>query len=384
MVLTPRRPKTHAQSHEKTSYRGMYSIEDRRRSKSGTIYFVHHKETKRRLVVKLLQKYKDARYNLEALPERQLCQLEAIRWNRKFTPGVYIGLAPVTVDWYRNTLAVGDELVEPATSDLNTNLEYALLMHVLPRERQLDLLISELSPTQMPDQVPFLMNLVQRISEIHSDRSLSEQDNEYWGSLEQIRAKLKSNFAFVESVSGEPKGSTYLNSDIRRGFEAVKDTLSALIEQDRLQVCFAQRVKEARIKRCHGDLKMQNILISSSQPDAASDLSKNIGIIDAIDFNLSLCHIDVLSDIAMLAVDVQARCRSQVVAEWIVDYYLKLTGQQDAIARAVLRYYMLEKAFVGAAVSIIDDDDIALGRNFLKVAQQYIQEDSLAPSRGVR
>jgi len=48
-----------------------------------------------------------------------------------------------------------------------------------------------------------------------------------------------------------------------------------------------------------------------------------------------------------------------------------------------MRYYMLEKAFVGAAVSIIDDDDAATGRDFLKVAQQYIQEDFLASTIGV-
>jgi aminoglycoside phosphotransferase family enzyme len=237
----------------------------------------------------------------------------------------------------------------------------------------LDLLISKLSPTQTPAQVPFLKNLVQRISEIHNDCSLNTEADECWGSFQQIQAKLESNFAFVESVADESKGLRCFDRGIEREFQIIKNALSTMIVQDHFQECFEQRRKKARIKRCHGDLKTQNIFISSSQPDAMSELAEHIWIIDAIDFNSSFCYIDILSDIAMLAVDIQARCRSQAIAEWIIEYYLELTGQQDSTARTVLSYYMLEKAYIGASVSVIDDDDLATGRNFLKVAQQYIQ-----------
>ena len=91
-------------------------------------------------------------------------------------------------------------------------------------------------------------------------------------------------------------------------------------------------------------------------------------ILDAIDFNPEFYNIDTLSDLAMLVIDIQARTKSPSLADLIVEDYLRDTMQQDEVSRSVLAYYCVEKAIVGAAVSIVDDHLPDLGLAFWKVA----------------
>jgi hypothetical protein len=75
----------------------------------------------------------------------------------------------------------------------------------------------------------------------------------------------------------------------------------------------------------------------------------------------------------MLAIDAEIRTQSTSLANEMIDYYLTLTGQDDDISRQVLGYYLVEKAIVGAAVSIVYDDLPQLGQSFLKVATTRLQ-----------
>jgi len=96
-------------------------------------------------------------------------------------------------------------------------------------------------------------------------------------------------------------------------------------------------------------------------------------ILDAIDFNPSYSNIDVLSDLAMLVIDVQVRMNTPWLADFMIDEYLSLTEQQDEVSRFVLSYYLIEKAFVGAAISIVYDNAPDLGWAFLEVARMRME-----------
>ncbi len=137
---------------------------------------------------------------------------------------------------------------------------------------------------------------------------------------------------------------------------------------------FEQRVSERHIKRCHGDLKARNIWILPSEYAEEKHLQEGVNILDAIDFNPDYCNIDTLSDIAMLAVDLQVRTLSLQLANYMIEEYLKETEQTDKVSRFVLQYYLVEKAFVGAIVSILYDDLPELGESYLQAALRNLAD----------
>src|SRR5713101_5552764 len=71
----------------------------------------------------------------------------------------------------------------------------------------------------------------------------------------------------------------------------------------------------------------------------------------------------------MLVIDVQVRTQSSSFVDLMVEEYLRLTEQDNKIARLVLSYYCVEKAYVGAAISFVYDNVPKLGWAFLKVAE---------------
>src|SRR5713101_3512456 len=91
------------------SIRHYYKIEYIRKSENAWLLFVRHMATEEIFVLKILCKYKDTRYSLEAVIERQQCQLEALQWNRVLTPEVYMGLARICdFDLNRETIVIDD------------------------------------------------------------------------------------------------------------------------------------------------------------------------------------------------------------------------------------------------------------------------------------
>jgi len=94
--------------------------------------------------------------------------------------------------------------------------------------------------------------------------------------------------------------------------------------------------------------------------------------LDAADFNPAYTRIDILSDIALLAADIQTRTRLPALADLFLDTYLQCMGQQDDTAAAVLAYYLVEKAVVGAAISLVYDNLPELGLAFLETAEMRV------------
>src|SRR5437660_7383507 len=116
-----------------------YEITRKSHSESSWLLFVEDRQSKEQRVIKVLQKYKDARYNLETVEKRQQCQLEGWRQNRLFTPDAYLGLARIcTLDIDNKSVTLDAILPEPSKEQLDSQAEYALVMCELPYDRRLD------------------------------------------------------------------------------------------------------------------------------------------------------------------------------------------------------------------------------------------------------
>ena len=363
---------------------GQYRVEEVRISESACIFFAHcndpqQQETQRRVVIKVLRQYKDNRYNLATLQDRQRCQLEALRINQKFTDGIYCGLESIYPPPNKNIWdCQTNDVVDIKT--INRNSEYALIMEALPAKCRLDHLLSRLlerstlSGAEVIKQ--YLDVLIQRIIFLHNDdisQPLSANDHDsygyQWGSPQQIQTKLKHNFKLYDLIAKIDKG-------LYTEYRGIKQDLHDIAIHPLFRKYLMQRIEESQIKHCHGDLKVTNIWLDDSE----QDVQDKVFILDAIDFNASYSNIDTLSDLAMLVVDIETYTGEKQMASDLIQKYLSYTKAVGMeAAQGVLQYYLAEKALVRAAVSLYFDSKNSelpfdAGRTFLKIASRNVDE----------
>jgi aminoglycoside phosphotransferase family enzyme len=344
-----------------------YKIENVLESENALILFTQCMTAPGRFVMKVLCDYQDTRYSLETRGKRQQCQLEALQRNRTYTPEVYLGLARIfdcspPFDYIR----IGELIENPSQEILEPDAEYALLMEQLPDNRRLDTLLQT-------DDATFVGHLVRVLAEyiaymhVNLTPSLSLEEASSWGSYEQLHDKLLKNLQILDLV---PTISKYCKRICpKERIDSLRKGVLELFSQSRYLDYFEQRIQTQRIKRCHGDIKSPNIWIV---PGRDGENGQCIKILDAIDFNPSYSNIDILSDFAMLVIDIQTRTHSSALANAMIDHYLALTDQNEPVARAVLGYYLVEKALVGTYISFVYDDLPDLGLSLLEVAEMRI------------
>ncbi len=134
---------------------------------------------------------------------------------------------------------------------------------------------------------------------------------------------------------------------------------------------FENRYRDGHIKRCHGDLKVTNLWVPSFPipPFQAKLLA-----LDCIDFKPEFCFIDTLSDVSMLAVDLERLYPQETeLPRRFLQSYLSDMQEDFEIVEPLLEYYLTEKAMVCSYVSILfdeqqDDQKHELGKKYLHVA----------------
>lgn len=108
-------------------------------------------------------------------------------------------------------------------------------------------------------------------------------------------------------------------------------------EQARLSAFWPGRLRGGRVRECHGDLHLANVV----------QLGADATAFDAIDFDAELRWIDVVDDLAFLAMDLMAHRRSDLAFR-AIDAYLQASGDYDALPG--LRFFLVARALVRAQV----------------------------------
>ncbi len=344
-----------------------YSIVETRTSEHAKVLFTRQTHSSESVLMKLLHDYKDTRYSQETPKKRQQCQLEALRRNRAFSPEIYLGLARIEqYNMPNNTIRIGELLTCPTMNDLEPGAEYVLIMRQLPEERSLVALLQERNTVTLQGYIHLL---TEHIAHIHTQLLATKpgKNDESWGTYGQLREKLRHNFGLLDLVlKTHIPGLDY--DYLRTTIPWLEEKLQKLFNLDIYQRYFEQRVQAQQIQLCHGDLKSPNIWILPFDEASHRMAGQYVKILDAIDFNPTYCNIDILSDFAMLTIDIQTRTDPAEFVDEMIDHYLELTDQKDDSARAILAFYLIEKAFVGAAISIVYDDLPRLGMRLLDIA----------------
>ena len=111
-------------------------------------------------------------------------------------------------------------------------------------------------------------------------------------------------------------------------------------QQRALAPLWSGRQREGRVRECHGDLHLANVLQWEGQATA----------FDGIEFDAEMRWIDVLDDVAFLAMDLLAN-RRRDLAFRLVNAYLAASG--DYAGLPALRYFMVCRALVRARVGAL-------------------------------
>ena len=236
------------------------------------------------------------------------CEQE-VTLNRRLAPTLYLGVIRITEEDNRIVL-----------DGKGRAIEYAVKMRQIPEE--------------------FLMNRLLEKKEVTS------------GMIEAISEKLV-RFYFTAETSDRIKSFAKperVKQDTDENFEQTEKYIDVTIAGDVYQEVkektdqfyktkegvFYQRIKEDRIRDCHGDLRLEHIF-----------WGEEISIFDCIEFNERFRYTDVAADIAFLAMDLDYHSREDL-SEHLIQAYIGESGDYELME--LLNFYKCYPAYVRGKV----------------------------------
>jgi aminoglycoside phosphotransferase family enzyme/predicted kinase len=270
--------------------------------------------------------------------DRRRRALEAeLELNRRTAPMLYRRLVPVTRE-------DGDSL---ALAGSGEPVEWLLEMARFDQEARLDRIAQrgELTPALVDE-------LAAEIAAFHERAAARPED----GGAAGMREVIEGN---AEDFAALP--NTVLPSDQRaRLTDRCRDEL------DRRRQLLEERRRAGRVRRCHGDLHLGNIVLLEGRPV----------LFDCLEFDEALASTDTLYDLAFLLMDLQHQ-RLAALAQRLLNGYLDATRDDAGLAllplflacRAAIRGKVLGLAAAaaddGSAVQLADEARAYLERAFV-------------------
>jgi aminoglycoside phosphotransferase family enzyme len=278
-------------------------------------------------------------------PELRLhfCQ-EEVRLNRRLSPDMYLGVLSVVFDGKSHTLreTPGGKVVD-----------YAVWMKRIPQDRLMKSLLArgELGEAHLRE-LAFL--LARFAAEAETSPEIAK-----FGEPDRFRVNTEENFAQTEP---------YIGRTIEPGEHlALKRWTHEFYEQR--EGLFMERIRQGRIRDCHGDLHMEHICFA-----------EQLCIFDCIEFNDRFRYSDTLSDIAFLLMDLEFHGAWDMAAR-LWDLYGEMAGERNV--QELLKFYKVYRAFVRGKVNGFRLEDPHIpeqqkaeaaqeARRYFKLAMSYI------------
>ncbi|WIM04877.1 MAG: AAA family ATPase [Candidatus Nitricoxidivorans perseverans] len=229
--------------------------------------------------------------------KRRACCEAEVRLNRRYAPGLYIGVE-------------------------NFDGEPAVKMRRFPDAMRLDRVCArnELTPAH-------LSGLARTLVDFHEAAAVAPPGSRF-GEPAQVLAPALENF-----------------EELERLLPSMRERLLRLgnwtrTEAERLRETFAARRAAGRVRECHGDLHLGNLVL----------LDGKVTPFDCIEFNEDFRWIDVASEVAFAWLDLLDHGRPGLAC-WLLNEWL--AGSGDFGALSVLRFYAAYRALVRAKVAAI-------------------------------
>lgn len=244
-------------------------------------------------------------------PERRRVALaRELDLNRRLAPDVYLGLSEVVPG-----------------AELGGDSEPLLVMRRMPDDRRLSTLVRDDEPVD-----GHLRELARLMATFHTraDRCpVIDAD----GGLVALAGRWADNLAQLEPFRDRVLDGSTL-AELRR--------LSARFLAAR-GALFARRVTDGRIVDGHGDLVADDVFCLDDGPR----------VLDCLEFDDHLRHVDVLDDVAFLAMDLERLRRPDLAAAFLAAY-AEFSG--DPLPASLVHHYVAYRAVVRAKVACLRHD----------------------------
>jgi hypothetical protein len=237
---------------------------------------------------------------------RHFCE-EEVRLNRRLAPGVYRGVWPVRRDAHGTSLISGEVV------------DYAVRMRRLPRDRSAEALLEE------GRLEPGLLDLLARTLADFYEQAAPLR---IFGGADTLWKTLQENLAQSEPFAGDLVGVDELRW--------LRDWQEAFLEKKLAR--FQRRSEEDRVREGHGDLRLEHVYFIDGRPI----------VIDGVEFAERFRYVDVASDAAFLAMELEHRRRPDL-AGWFMGRFAAST--HDFEFYPLLDYYLSSRALVRAKVA---------------------------------
>ena len=270
-------------------------------------------------------------------PERRhWFSLEELRLNRRLAPDLYLDVrsihGPVQSAHLGGTGPVIDTVVK-----MRQFRQVQLLPAVLER--------GELTPSQ-------LEHLAGDLARFHAEAAVAAPESGF-GSALVVTAPALTNLEVLAQHAPDQLGQLDLDAWTRS-------------EARRLTDHFQQRLLQGAVREGHGDLHLGNMFLSEGR----------IRVFDCLEFSQTLRWIDVMSDLAFLAMDLRQRGRRDL-AGVLLDHWLQNTG--DYTGLGAWRWYGVYRALVRAKVAALrlsQTSTAAVVANSTRELRRYREEAS--------
>lgn len=250
---------------------------------------------------------------------RHFCQ-EELRLNQRLAPEIYLDVVdihgPVT-----QAHVLGEGPV----------IEAAVRMHQFGQD---GLLSKALGAGQVSGEQ--LERFAERLAIFHGDGAMASPDGPY-GTPEAVLAPALANLEVLRKLHPE------LSSLARLQEWTLQEGL-------RLEASFTKRLGQGRVREGHGDLHLDNLVVYQGEV---------LGF-DCLEFSPSLRWIDVLSDVAFLAMDLEQQ-GEPVFAGRVLNRWLSTCGDYGSLD--LWRWYVTYRALVRAKVLALRLEQLPDGRS---------------------
>jgi len=265
------------------------------------------------LVYKLKKPVDFGFLDYSTLEKRHQFCLEEVRINEMYAPKLYLGVVSIT-----------GSIEDPHIDGEGRVLDYAVKMHRFDQRDQLDNIVDDVGI-----EIGVMDKVAALVARSHESAEPVDSASDY-GEPERVLSPMVENFDLLQSISHEHKLELELASIITWTNE----------EFERLNSRLQSRKEKGFIRECHGDMHLHNMALHKGE----------LILFDAIEFNPYLNHIDVISDLSFLLMDLEYRGLIRH-SHRLLNLYLELTGDYEAVA--LLDFYKTYRAMVRAKVSAL-------------------------------
>ena len=250
------------------------------------------------------------------LAARRLCCNEELRLNRRLAPLLYLDVVNIC-----------ESPQGPRFCGAGRVRDVAVRMHRFPDGALWSEMLAAgvLAPRHVDA-------MALKLSDFHCAAAVAPPDSTFGSAATHERVTRR----LVDAIEVGSPAAASSGVDIDR--LALRAWLGAQVQA--LAPLWEARRRDGRVRECHGDLHLANVL----------QLGEEATAFDGIEFDPELRWIEVLDDVAFLTMDLLAHGQRGLAFRFI-NAYLEATGDYDGLP--ALRFHMVCRALVRAQVTTI-------------------------------